>query len=338
MCRRQSRERSIIANWDKFARKDTNDIPGNASNKSQYKFTAGKDGSGDADLVSVLGFPDRDINTVDNGTGEIIGNQASPNFLFDGNGLTSVEFSKANGVFEGAERGFDAPAARIDFHKTLGREVIRRKIGDNRFILAGGDLEANDANRQLIIGIAAVLDEIESGVLANKADITFGKRANFRLAANDDQAHRDVKSLVRGNINMVQKALRADILGTKKKELTLLDDMGHIVIGAEAAIGHKDGISIRRERMAIDDGSESGIFILLSDRLDDGVGISIGIQVKESGQMDAVAAFCRISLGGEIILRRKTRIAQEGERGAIGGKEPILRIRRRDIKRLVEAV
>ena len=90
--------------------------------------------------------------------------------------------------------------------------------------------------------------------------------------------------------------------------------------------------------MAIDDGSESGIFILLSDRLDDGVRIAIGIQVKESGQMDAVAAFCRIALGREILLRRKTRIAQEGERGAIGGKEPILGIRRRDIKRLVEAV
>ena len=82
---------------------------------------------------------------------------------------------------------------------------------------------------------------------------------------------------------MAQEALRVNILGAEEEKMASLNDMSHVVIGAEATVSDKDGTSVRRKRVTIDDGSEGAKFILLSNGLNDGVGITIGVQVKESG-------------------------------------------------------
>jgi hypothetical protein len=129
-----------------------------------------------------------------------------------------------------------------------------------------------------------------------------------------------------------------DVLGAEEEELTSMDDVSHVIIGAEATIGDKHGFGGNGQRVAIDNGTESAVLILLRDGLDNSVRITTGIQVMESSQVDTVDAFSGIALGSEIIIGGELRTAQEGECRAIGGEEAVIEVRGRGLKRLIEAI
>ena len=76
--------------------------------------------------------------------------------------------------------------------------------------------------------------------------------------------------------------------------------------------------------MAIDNGAESTILILLRDGLDNSVRITIVIQVMESSQVNTEGTFSRIALGSEIVIGGEYGTAQEGECRAIGGEEAVI--------------
>ncbi len=116
-----------------------------------------------------------------------------------------------------------------------------------------------------------------------------------------------------------------DVLGAKEEELTFLDDVSHVIIGTEATVGDKHGFGGNRQRVAIDNGAESAVLILLSDGLDDSIRITIVIQIKKSGQVDAEATFSGITLGSEIVFVGELQAAQEGESRAIGSEETVIR-------------
>ena len=128
----QPREGAILTDGDQLTLKECREIKGLAGDQRQNIKTAGKDSSRDADLVSMLGFADGnwDIDTVHDSAGKIIRNQACPDFLNDGIGLEGMEFSKANGIFEGTERSFDTPAAEVEILEFFEREGIGGKVGD----------------------------------------------------------------------------------------------------------------------------------------------------------------------------------------------------------------
>ena len=90
--------------------------------------------------------------------------------------------------------------------------------------------------------------------------------------------------------------------------------------------------------MAIDNGAESTILILLRDGLDNSVRITIVIQVMESSQVNTEGAFSGIALGSEIVIGGEPGTAQEGERRAIGGEEAVIEVRGRGLERLIEAI
>jgi len=88
-----------------------------------------------------------------------------------------------------------------------------------------------------------------------------------------------------------------NILGAEEEELTSLHDVGHVIIGTKATVGDKHGFGGGGQRVAIDNGTESTVLILLRDGLDNSVRITIGIQVMESSQVDTEGAFSGIALG-----------------------------------------
>ena len=106
--------------------------------------------------------------------------------------------------------------------------------------------------------------------------------------------------------------------------MTSLHDMGHVIIGAEAAVGDKHGTGGNGQRVVIDNGTESTVLILLRDGLDNSVRITIGIQVKESSQVDTEGTFSGIALGSKIGIGGELGTAQEGKRRAIGGEEAVI--------------
>ena len=145
------------------------------------------------------------------------------------------------------------------------------------------------------------------------------------LSADDDEFNRDIKLIIRGEINMMQQPLRVNILGAEEEELTSLDDVGHVIIGTEATVGDKHSFGGSGNRVAIDNGTESTVLILLRDGLDNSVRIAIGIQAFESSQVDTVDAFSGIALGSEIDIGGESRAAEERERRAIGGEAAVTR-------------
>ena len=94
----QSRERTVQADGDQFPSQQFKDVEVEVSDQGEDKFSANKDGGGDADLVRMLGFSDRDTDTVHHSAGKAIGNEAGPDFLSDERSLFCVEFGEANGV------------------------------------------------------------------------------------------------------------------------------------------------------------------------------------------------------------------------------------------------
>ena len=55
----------------------------------------------------MLGFTDRDTDTVHHSTGKVIGDQAGPDFLGNERSLFRVEFGETNSILQVAKRGFD---------------------------------------------------------------------------------------------------------------------------------------------------------------------------------------------------------------------------------------
>lgn len=174
-----ARERTIIPNGDEFAAEERDDIISDPGNQSKNKLSTNKDSGRDTNLVSVLGVCSRDINTVHDGSSKIIGNEASPDFLNDGSRLTHVIFRKANGIFEGPERGFNTPAAEIEFFELYLQEIIRGKVGHEGLKFTGGEFETNDTKGQWIEVAAVILNEIERGIFTNETDIAIREGTFF---------------------------------------------------------------------------------------------------------------------------------------------------------------
>ena len=129
-----------------------------------------------------------------------------------------------------------------------------------------------------------------------------------------------------------------NILGAEEEELTSLHDVGDVIIGTKATVGDKHGFGGGGQRVAIDNGTESTVLILLRDGLDDSVRITVRIQIMESSQVNTECAFSRIALGSEIVIGGEYGTAQEGECRAIGGEEAVIGVRGRGFERLIEAI
>ena len=115
-----------------------------------------------------------------------------------------------------------------------------------------------------------------------------------------------------------------NVFGAKEKELTSLHDVSHVIIGTEATVGDKHGFGGNGQGVDIDNGTESLVFILLRDGLDNSDRITIGIQVHESSQVDTEGTFSGIALVSEIDIGGELQSAQEGKRRAIGGEEAVI--------------
>ena len=129
-----------------------------------------------------------------------------------------------------------------------------------------------------------------------------------------------------------------NILGAEEEELTSLHDVGDVIIGTKATVCDKHGFGGGGNRVAIDNGTESTVLILLRDGLDDSVRITVRIQIMESSQVNTECAFSRIALGSEIVIGGECGTAQEGECRAIGGEEAVIGVRGRGFERLIEAI
>lgn len=70
--------------------------------------------------------------------------------------------------------------------------------------------------------------------------------------------------------------------------------------------------------MGIDKGIESGEFILLMHRLQEDVGISIGVQVVEGIDMNTEKTFGRVVSGNKVDFRITGRAAEKRGSGTIG--------------------
>ena len=140
----QSRERTVQADGDQFPSQQAEDIESRVNDQGEDKLPANKDGGGDADFVRMLGFTDRDTDTVHHRAGKVIGNQAGPDFLGNERSLFRVEFGKTNGILQEAKRGFDTPTAKIELFEFIKGEVIRGEIGNESLILTGREFKTND--------------------------------------------------------------------------------------------------------------------------------------------------------------------------------------------------
>ncbi len=83
-----------------------------------------------------------------------------------------------------------------------------------------------------------------------------------------------------------------DVLCAEEKVLPLLHDMGHVIIGAVAAVADEDIPGIRRCIEPVNHIAEGLEFILAVDRLDKRGRIGVLVQVIECIQVHAVEAFC----------------------------------------------
>lgn len=84
-----------------------------------------------------------------------------------------------------------------------------------------------------------------------------------------------------------------DVLGTEKKILSFVYDMRHVVIRTIASVTDKDIPGIRQSPAPVNRIAEIPEFILLADGLDEGIRISMFLQVIKGIQMHAAEAFCR---------------------------------------------
>ena len=200
----QSRERTVQADGDQFPRQQLENVESRMSDGGEDEFPANKDGGGDAEFVRMLVFFDRDTDAVHHRTGKVIGDQAGPDFLDDERRLFRVEFGEANGILQVTKRGFDAPTAEIELFELVKGEVIRGKIGNERFIFSRREFKTDDAQRQYKETIAAILNEIEGSILVDESDVTIGEREFLGLSADDDDGNRDVELIIGGELNMVQ--------------------------------------------------------------------------------------------------------------------------------------
>jgi hypothetical protein len=203
----QSWERTIFADGDQFTRKKFEDVESGVNDQGENQFAANKDSGGDADFVYMPGSTDRDTDAIQYSTGEVIGNQASPDFLRDEKRLFSVEFGKADGILEVTERGFDTPATMIELLEFIRREVIGGKVGNESLIFTGVKFETDDAKRQQKEAIRAIVNEVEGSLLADETNVAIREREVFGLSANDDEANGDIELIIRGEINMMQQSL-----------------------------------------------------------------------------------------------------------------------------------
>ena len=203
----QSWERTIFADGDQFTRKKFEDVEIGVNDQRENQFAANKDSGGDADFVYMPGITDRDTDAIQYSAGEVIGNQASPDFLSDEKRLFRVEFGKADGILEVTKRGFDTPATMIEFLEFIRREVIGGKVGNESLIFTGAKFETDDAKRQQKEAIRAIVNEVEGSLLVNETDVAIRERELFGLSANDDEANGDIELIIRGEINMMQQSL-----------------------------------------------------------------------------------------------------------------------------------
>lgn len=112
-----------------------------------------------------------------------------------------------------------------------------------------------------------------------------------------------------------------DVFCAKEEELSLFHDMSHVVIGTVPPVTDKYISGPRRCDVAVDHATESPEFILLMDGLEEGVGISMLLQVIEGIQVHAVESFSRMPLGNKIFRRGKGWPAEKSKGGAIGSKK-----------------
>lgn len=131
------------------------------------------------------------MDEADDSACKIIRNEARPNFLPDKKRLGSMESGKANGIFKRTEGRFNPPAAIVKLFETVGREILKGKIGNQglkrvhisirffcivRFGSVGvigstGELYTNDAKRKFKEVRRTVFEEVKRSIFPDIADI-----------------------------------------------------------------------------------------------------------------------------------------------------------------------
>ena len=141
------------------------------------------------------------------------------------------------------------------------------------------------------------------------------------MAAYKSNVHRNVKGIRIREIKISNKPFGMDVFRAEEKILSFFHNMRHIVIGAVSSVADEDIPGSGPGIVPVNHITESPEFILLVDGLDEGVRISMFLQVIKSIQVHAVEAFCGMSFRYKVFWGRKGGPAEEGEGGSICGKE-----------------
>lgn len=95
---------------------------------------------------------------------KVVHDEAGKDFLEDELHLFRVKGEQAQGVFELAERGFNAPAHGVELFQFGRRELIGVEVGNDRFIRIFRNFKAGDTEVYFIEqGAAAAGQELKIG-------------------------------------------------------------------------------------------------------------------------------------------------------------------------------
>ena len=143
------------------------------------------------------------------------------------------------------------------------------------------------------------------------------------MAADDSDIDGDVKGICIREVKLLYKAFGMDVLCAEKEELALLNHMCHVVIGAVPPVTDKNSPAAMGVLITVNHVTEGFEFILLADRLDEGIRIGMGSKIEKGIYVHAVKAFCGMAFRDNIIRRGKGRPAEEGNRRAVSGNETV---------------
>ena len=115
------------------------------------------------------------------------------------------------------------------------------------------------------------------------------------MAAYKGNVDRNVKGIRIREIKIPNKPFGMDVFCAEEEILAFFQHMRHVVIGTVSPVADKDIPGPGPGIVPVNHITESPEFILLVDRLDERVRISMSLQVIKSIQVHAVEAFCGMS-------------------------------------------
>lgn len=228
------------------------------------------------------------------------------------------------GVLQVTKRGFDGPSGVVKSFEALRRELFFGEVCHKAFKRTVGQLQPDDAEREGVCAIRTVFQVIEGSGLAHEASVVSIRDLNFPgVAANKGNGDGLVKGTLLREVEIPDKPLGKNILGSKQEKLSILDDVRHIVIGTIPPVAYVDVFHTGWAAGGISHAAERPEFVFFMDRLEQGTGIHVPIQIIESIDMEAVKALRRMSLGYEIVICSESAAAEKRNGGAASGNAAV---------------